>query len=133
MKCGHLFNVKIINSGFGSLSTWNPEKLSGHMLAAVTDLVQRAYRIPYRQCIGNVPFAIRIFGQPMRKYFHLIGTDPLEKRAGRPVILKDSTLLSGRGFHVLFGKHSPFQKSSKIMLAPSGILFTIIMLRWSLK
>ena len=81
------------------------------MLETAIIPAQRAYGIPCQQFIENVPFAIRIFGKPMMKYSHLTGTYPLEKAVGKPVTLKDSTLLYGRGSHVLFEKHSPFQKS----------------------
>ena len=72
-------------------------KLLAHILEATIVPAHRAYGILYRQFIDNVLFVIRISGKPMMKYFRLTGTYPLEKTVGRPVILKDSTLLSGRG------------------------------------
>ena len=91
MKCGRLLGKKAVNNGFGLRLTRRLEKSLASMLGAGIIRAQKASGDHSLLYIGNVPYAIQIFGRHMRKSSRQRAINKLGKKAEKQVISNDST------------------------------------------
>ena len=127
MNYGHLSITKAISNGFGSHQMLKLEKLSEFTLALEMRTLLENYGIHYPQFIVSVQLLTLIFGHLMVPFFLVNVVELQEKKQVRLAILKDLTILFDKEFLVQLGRLCLFLNLWKIILALSGILFTITM------
>jgi hypothetical protein len=119
--------IRATNNGFSWHSMWQPVRLWVFMSVSVLSKMPASYGIHCQVSIVSVLLPTLIFGMPMAVFFRANATMRWARKRGKLATLSGSTARCDSESLAWCVRPFRFQKSSPIILALSGCLFTTTM------